>query len=124
MSSYLVAFANGNFEYIESSYVSPLSGKTRPLRIYGMLRAPKWKRLLILIFLATEDHIHQAEFALEIKRKVLPLYEQMFDVEFPLPKLDTLIVSTTSRSKFILINVLLLRPVTSMLEPWKTGFVH
>jgi aminopeptidase 2 len=35
MSSYIVAFANGPFKYLESSYVSPLSGKTRPLRIYG-----------------------------------------------------------------------------------------
>ena len=41
---------------------------------------------------ATPDHIHQAQFALDVKRKVLPLYEKMFDVEYPLPKLDTLIV--------------------------------
>ena len=39
MSSYIVAFANGHFEYLESSYTSPLSGKTRPLRIYGTLRS-------------------------------------------------------------------------------------
>ena len=43
MSSYLVAFANGNFEHIESSYVSPLSGKTRPLRIYG--KSPFYNKL-------------------------------------------------------------------------------
>ena len=35
MSTYLVAYANGVFEYLESSYTSPLSGKTRPLRVYG-----------------------------------------------------------------------------------------
>jgi hypothetical protein len=35
MSTYLVAFSNGHFEYLESSYISPLSGTTRPLRIYG-----------------------------------------------------------------------------------------
>jgi aminopeptidase 2 len=35
MSSYIVAFANGHFEHLESSYTSPLSGKIRPLRIYG-----------------------------------------------------------------------------------------
>lgn len=35
MSSYIVAFANGPFQYLESSYTSPLSGKTRPLRIYS-----------------------------------------------------------------------------------------
>lgn len=35
MSTYLLAYANGPFEYLESSYKSPLSGAVRPLRIYG-----------------------------------------------------------------------------------------
>lgn len=35
MSTYIVAYANGHFGYLESSYTSPLSGATRPLRIYG-----------------------------------------------------------------------------------------
>ncbi|CAE6458236.1 unnamed protein product [Rhizoctonia solani] len=74
MSSYLVAFANGHFEFLESSYTSPLSGKTRPLRIY-----------------ATKDIIHQTQFALDVKAKVVPIYEKMFDIEYPLPKLDTLV---------------------------------
>jgi aminopeptidase N len=39
MSTYLLAFANGPFEYIESSYTSPISGKTRPLRLYGTFLA-------------------------------------------------------------------------------------
>jgi len=34
-SSYLVAFANGHFEYLEDSVFLPLSKKTLPLRIYG-----------------------------------------------------------------------------------------
>ena len=42
---------------------------------------------------ATPDNIHQAQFALDIKATVLPLYEKIFDVEYPLPKLDTLLVS-------------------------------
>ncbi|CAE7223560.1 unnamed protein product [Rhizoctonia solani] len=74
MSTYLVAFANGHFEYLESSYTSPLSGKTRPLRIY-----------------ATKDIIHQTQFSLDVKAKVMPIYEKMFDIEYPLPKLDTLV---------------------------------
>ncbi|KAF8590749.1 leucyl aminopeptidase [Ramaria rubella] len=74
VSSYLIAFANGPFEYLESSYTSPLSGKTRPLRIY-----------------ATNDLINQAQFGLDVKAKVLPIYEKIFDIEFPLPKLDTLV---------------------------------
>lgn len=30
---------------------------------------------------------------MDVTKKVLPLYEKLFDVEYPLPKLDTLIVS-------------------------------
>ncbi|KAK0503051.1 leucyl aminopeptidase [Armillaria luteobubalina] len=75
MSSYIVAFANGPFSYLESSAKMP-SGKTVALRIY-----------------ATSDLIHQAQFALDVKEKVLPLYEEVFGVEYPLPKLDTLVAS-------------------------------
>jgi hypothetical protein len=35
MSTYLVAFANGPFSYLEKSVVMPLSGRTVPLRVYG-----------------------------------------------------------------------------------------
>ncbi|KAJ3554813.1 hypothetical protein NM688_g2912 [Phlebia brevispora] len=76
MSTYLVAFANGPFTHIEDTYKSPLSGKVRPLRVY-----------------TTPDLIHQARFALDVKKSVLPLYEQVFDIEFPLPKLDTLVAN-------------------------------
>ncbi|KAF8892603.1 leucyl aminopeptidase [Infundibulicybe gibba] len=76
MSSYLVGFANGHFEYLEKSVVMPVSKRTIPLRIY-----------------ATANVIHQAQFALDVTESVLPLYEKIFDVEYPLPKLDTLVVS-------------------------------
>ncbi|KAL1756342.1 hypothetical protein FB107DRAFT_211566 [Schizophyllum commune] len=76
MSTYLVAWANGDFEKLESKVELPVSGKELPLRIF-----------------ATKDNIHQAQFALNVKAKFLPLYEQLFDVGYPLPKLDTLVVS-------------------------------
>ncbi|KAL4243857.1 Aminopeptidase [Abortiporus biennis] len=76
MSTYLVAFANGPFSYIESSYTSPISGKVRPLRVY-----------------ATPDLIHQAQFALDVTKAVMPRYERTFDIEYPLPKLDTIAAS-------------------------------
>ncbi|KAG6813612.1 hypothetical protein H0H92_009229 [Tricholoma furcatifolium] len=75
MSTYIVAFANGHFSYLEKSVKLPLSGKDLPLRIY-----------------ATADVIHQAQFALDVKASVLPLYEKVFDVAYPLPKLDTLVL--------------------------------
>jgi aminopeptidase 2 len=39
---------------------------------------------------ATPNHIHQGQFALDVTAKVLPIYESLFDIEYPLPKLDTL----------------------------------
>ncbi|KAI5890288.1 uncharacterized protein SCHCODRAFT_02631407 [Schizophyllum commune H4-8] len=76
MSSYIVAWANGNFQKLESKAKLPVSGKEIPLRVF-----------------ATKDNIHQAQFALDVKAKLLPLYGQVFDVGYPLPKLDTLVVS-------------------------------
>ncbi|KAG5645001.1 hypothetical protein DXG03_007278 [Asterophora parasitica] len=76
MSTYIVAWANGHFEYLEKFVALPLSGKELPLRIY-----------------ATADVIHQAQFALDVKAAVLPLYEKVFDVAYPLPKLDTLVAT-------------------------------
>lgn len=76
MSTYLVAWANGDFRHLESSYTSPLTGRKVPLRIY-----------------TTPEHIHQAGLALDVKCKVLPVYEKIFDIEYPLPKLDTLVAS-------------------------------
>jgi aminopeptidase 2 len=45
------------------------------------------------LLLATPDVISQAQYALDIKQKALPLYEQAFDIEYPLPKLDTLVAN-------------------------------
>lgn len=41
----------------------------------------------------TADCIPQAQFALTTMEKVMPVYEKMFDLEYPLPKLDLLAVS-------------------------------
>ncbi|KAK1231989.1 Aminopeptidase 2 mitochondrial [Marasmius sp. AFHP31] len=76
MSSYIVAYANGEFSHLQASVTMPLSGRTVPVRMY-----------------TTPDLIHQAQFALELKSRVLPLCEKVFDVEYPLPKLDTLVVT-------------------------------
>ncbi|RDX48017.1 hypothetical protein OH76DRAFT_1484207 [Lentinus brumalis] len=76
MSTYIVAYANGPFEFVEGSYTSPLSGKVRPLRFY-----------------VTADCIPHAQYALSTMEKVMPVYERMFDLEYPLPKLDLLAAS-------------------------------
>ncbi|KAI0779918.1 peptidase family M1-domain-containing protein [Fomes fomentarius] len=69
----------------ESSYTSPLSGKARPMRFY-----------------VTAECIPQARFALDVLAKVMPVYEQMYDVEYPLPKLDLLAGLIVARTQFVL----------------------
>ena len=76
VSSYLVAWADGEFVSIEGSFTSPLTNAVVPLRVY-----------------TTPEYIHQAQYALDVKAKVLPVYERIFDVAYPLPKLDTLVAS-------------------------------
>ena len=76
VSSYLVAWANGEFVHVDGDFTSPLTQKKVPLRVY-----------------TTPEYIHQAGYALEVKTKVVPEYERIFDVAYPLPKLDTLVAS-------------------------------
>jgi aminopeptidase 2 len=94
MSTYLVAYANGEFRHLESAFYSPLSGRTVPLRIYSK---HQWRHSSISVqegnSAATPRNLPHAGFALEVTARVLPLYEQIFDIEYPLPKLDTLVVS-------------------------------
>ena len=62
--------------YSQSSYTSPLTGNVIPLRIY-----------------TTPEHIHQAQYALDIKARVMPIYETVFDIPYAINKLDTLVAS-------------------------------
>jgi aminopeptidase 2 len=94
MSTYLVAFANGPFSYLEKSVVMPLSGRIIPLRVYGEHSCSiRTKPSSDHAPTATPDIIHQTQFCLDVGAQVLPLYETIFDIEYPLPKLDTLAVS-------------------------------
>ncbi|KAL8286510.1 hypothetical protein RQP46_004527 [Phenoliferia psychrophenolica] len=69
MSSYLVAFANGKFEQRHDA-------------VNGV----------DLAFYAPYD-IEQTEYAMQVTKRVLPIYERIFDIKYPLRKLDTLVVS-------------------------------
>lgn len=76
VSSYLVAWANGPFCSKESHYTSPLTQKKIPLRVF-----------------ATAEHAHQTQLLLDTTARILPVYEKIFDIPYPLSKLDTLVAS-------------------------------
>lgn len=70
MSTYLLAFIIGQFEFIE--------GKT--------------KRGVVVRIFVTPGKKSQAIFALETAIKTLDFYEQYFDIDYPLPVLDLIAV--------------------------------
>lgn len=122
MSTYIVAFANGHFDHLETSVVMPLSKKTVPLRIYGEIPLILPSQSNSLRDPATSDNIGQAQFALDVKAAVLPLYERIFDVEYPLPKLDTLVVCNFVFTPLPDQTFLsFIRSMTLMLELWRIG---
>lgn len=66
MSTYLVAFVVGQFDYVEE-----ISADGVLVRVY----TPIGKKEL-------------GRFGLHVASKVLPLYKEYFGIEYPLPKLD------------------------------------
>lgn len=70
MSTYLLAFIIGEFEYIE--------GKTR-------------EGVQVRVF-TTSGKKHQAKFALDVAIKSLEFYNDYFDIPYPLPTLDLIAI--------------------------------
>ncbi len=70
MSTYLLAFIVGDFEYIEK----------------------KSKRGVIVRVYTTPGKIHQAGFALDTTVKCLDFYEEYFDIPYPLNTLDMIAI--------------------------------
>lgn len=70
MSTYLLAFIVGDFEFIEK----------------------KSKRGVLVRIFVTPGKKHQASFALETAIKVLDFYEEYFDIPYPLPVLDLIAI--------------------------------
>ncbi len=70
MSTYLLAFIVGDFEYIEK----------------------KSKRGVLVRVYTSKGKVHQAKFALDVTAKVLDFYEEYFDIPYPLDTLDSIAI--------------------------------
>lgn len=82
VSPYLVAWACGEFEYIEGFTADKYyDDKPLPVRIY-----------------TTKGYTKSAEFALEIAPKVVDYFSKVFQVKYPLPKLDLIAVHSFSHN--------------------------
>ncbi|KAL7906930.1 peptidase family M1 domain-containing protein [Trichoderma velutinum] len=75
MSTYLLAWAVGDFEYIEQLTDRKYNGKQIPVRVY-----------------TTRGLKEQGRWALEHAPKIIDFFSEIFDIDYPLPKSDLLAV--------------------------------
>ncbi|CAG8957503.1 hypothetical protein HYFRA_00011485 [Hymenoscyphus fraxineus] len=75
MSTYLLTWAVGDFEYIEDFTKRKYNGKNLPVRVY-----------------TTRGLKSQAQYALDHAPQIIDYFSDVFDIEYPLPKSDLLAV--------------------------------
>ena len=75
MSTYLLAWAIGDFEYVEQLTDRRYNGKQIPVRVY-----------------TTRGLKEQGRWALEHAPKIIDFFSEIFDIDYPLPKSDLLAV--------------------------------
>ena len=75
MSTYLLAWAFGDFEYVEDFTRRKYNGRTLPVRVY-----------------TTRGLKEQGRFALENAHQVIDYFSEIFRIDYPLTKADLLAV--------------------------------
>ncbi|MCJ1307303.1 hypothetical protein MMC25_000949 [Agyrium rufum] len=75
MSTYLLAWAFGDFDYVEAFTERKYNGKQLPVRVY-----------------TTKGLSEQGHFALQNAYKVIDYFSEVFGIDYPLPKSDLLAV--------------------------------
>src|ERR1700712_1073862 len=75
MSTYLLAWAFGDFEYIEEFTKRKYNGKNLPVRVY-----------------TTRGLKEQGQFALDHAHQTVDYFSEIFRIDYPLPKVDLLAV--------------------------------
>jgi aminopeptidase N len=102
MSTYLLAWAFGDFEYIENFTKRKYNGKPLPVRVY-----------------TTRGLKNQAQYALDHAPAVIDYFSEIFDIDYPLPKSDLLVVH-----EFVGNSILLsLFSITLLPYPLASGFL-
>ncbi len=91
MSTYLLAWAIGDFEYVEAFTERKYNGKSIPVRVY-----------------TTRGLKEQGRFALDNCHKIVDYFSEVFQIEYPLPKVDLLAVHEFVSYQFRISNIVLI----------------
>ncbi|KAG7662321.1 uncharacterized protein J8A68_004215 [[Candida] subhashii] len=84
MSTYLLAWACGDFEYVESfTQENYINDKPLPVRIYTTKGG---------------NYLQDAKLASEITPKIVDYFSRIFNLKYPLPKLDLIAVHSFSHN--------------------------
>ena len=102
MSTYLLAWAIGDFEYLEAHTKRSYSKGPLPVRVY-----------------TTRGLKDGAKLALSVCHQVLDYFSEIFEIEYPLPKMDLLAVHEFATGVCVLLPIL--GAHTYVLRPWRTG---
>lgn len=105
MSTYLLAWAVGEFEYIQG-FTEELyyDNKPLPVSIY-----------------TTKGFTQDAQFALEIAPKIVDLFSKVFQIKYPLPKLDLIAVHAFSHNAMENWGLITYRSTALLFSPEKSA---
>lgn len=105
MSTYLLAWAIGDFDYIQGFTKSLYyDDKPLPVSIY-----------------TTKGYTEDAQFALEIAPKIVDLFSRVFQVKYPLPKLDLIAVHAFSHNAMENWGLITYRSTALLYSPKKSA---
>lgn len=108
MSTYLVAWAVGEYEFIESKTEQEIYPT---LKDYSVIDGTSSTRsaLPIRVYTAVGKK-DQGQFALSVATRVVDLFSQLFKISYPLPKLDLLCVEAYSHNAMENFSLITFRP--------------
>ena len=102
MSTYLVAFVIGEFDYVETK-----SSDGVTVRVY-----------------AHPGKKEQGQFALEVAAKALPYYKEYFKIAYPLPKLDLIAISDFESGAMENWGLVTYRETCLLVDPQNTSSIR
>lgn len=114
MSTYLVAWAIGEFEYIESKTEQKIYSTLDNYSTFGGSSKPP-DALPVRIYTA-KGKSKQGHFALSVATKVVDYYSELFGIPYPLPKLDLLCVESYSHNAMENFSLITFRPTALLYD--------
>ncbi|KAF2219338.1 peptidase family M1-domain-containing protein [Elsinoe ampelina] len=104
MSTYLFAWALGDFEYIEDFTKRKYNGKHLPVRVY-----------------TTKGLVDQGKLALDAAHKIVDFFSETFAIDYPLPKVDLLAVHEFSHGAMENWGLITYRTTALLFDPEKSS---